>query len=286
MHACEHVELAGFVGRHATCLSEAFAPLNDRTLYQYWSAARARLDRWGLAFRRLRHVDPKLHEEDPVARDGLGRLIEEVLLSEPLIRLLTLLLEQRDRTRGEVMASPIVRSIFLASLDSRRKALDILLKGEGLDSARLLELDALRLRVERWVDLMLGRCSSAADALLLEELAIDASRAKDFAPTTRAAAVESWPLLHASIHGVLINKRWRLGMNEDLNLEIAASVLAMLEPPLFHESGLPKSLFLLRLKNTFSDMQGWLDGFDQEDPHPLEFPGLRNHLVPRNRFQF
>ena len=286
MHAWEHVELSLFVGRQAAVLGEAFTPLDDRTLYRYWSCARARLDRWGLAFRRFRKGEGNWGETSGSTDETLVRLIEEVLLSEPLVRTLTLLLEQRDRRRGEVMAAPIARSIFMASLDTRRKALDVLLKGELLSGENILSLDALRLRLERWIDVILGRCSTPSDHLLLEELAIDPRRARDFTATTHAAAVESWPLLHASVRSVLSGRTWGKGINEELNLEVAASVLAMLEPPLFHETGLPRSLFMLRLKNTFQDMQAWLDGYEDHQDHAMELPAARPVKLPHNRLKF
>lgn len=91
---------------------------------------------------------------------ALCELIEEVLISEPRVRILAALL-----ARGEGARSPggVSRRLLLDHAEAKRVVLTELLDG-SLPMGAFVRINTLRRRMERWTDLLLGVAGAGIDA--------------------------------------------------------------------------------------------------------------------------
>jgi hypothetical protein len=188
-------------------------------------------------------------------------VIEEILLSEILTRIWSATLFQHDRHSGNDECDPIARSVMMGHLEARHRALTLLLQGPGVGTVAAVELNQLRMKVERWIDLLIA---CIADDEGLVQLSIDPDRAREFAAdmrgqSQRSLARHAWQLTIASLKVAFRNCRNGGAGNEDLNLRIAQSITACFPADLFDATGALRSLWAVRLTNTTCDAQGMLD---------------------------
>jgi len=188
--------------------------------------------------------------------------IEEILLTEILTRIWSFTLFQHDRRSGSDECDPIARSVMMGHLEARHRALTLLLHGPGVGTVAAVELNQLRLKVERWMDLLVGCIADDDDGLV--QFSIDPERAREFAAdlrgqSQRPLARHAWQLTIASLKVAFRDCRNQPTGNEDLNLRIAQSITACFPPDLFDATGALRSLWTIRLTNGTRDAQGMLD---------------------------
>ncbi|MCE5303305.1 MAG: hypothetical protein LLF97_09390 [Planctomycetaceae bacterium] len=261
MHARELVELTAFVSAHGAALIECEPSIPTANIEQYWIASKVRLDRWAWRLRRFTHPTASRPSEP---WPHMEALFEEVLLSEILTRTWTAVLCLCDRVHGGDNAEPIARSVLLGHTEARHRVLQILAQAPSshLDSAA--RMNRLRRRVECWTDVLLSRFADQHDA---HQFAFDPKRAKDFAEDFRQRdSRQVWRLLLRSLRAAFCRDLSDESPNADLNARIGASVLSCFPPDMFEATGLPASLWFLRLTHAADDVQSMLDGLLEAKP--------------------
>jgi hypothetical protein len=278
MHARQLVELAGILAAEGPVLVRSPGRLSASGLEQYWIASKCRLDRWS---RSLRSFSTAAQCRDSASRRAqwphVRSVLEEILTGEVLTRVWTALACLCDRTHGVQEAEGVARSVLVGHLEARRRVLMLLVNGQGIEVEAAVKLNHLLHRIERWTDLLLGYLGGLGE---VSDLAIDADRARDFAQDLRMRnrrwGPRAWSLVLASLRMAFQEGLAHTSPNEDLNQGIASAILACLPCELFDSTGQFQSLWLLRLYNLTSDVQGMIE-------HLLGPPTAQHEQRPADR---
>ncbi|MEX0939409.1 MAG: hypothetical protein WDZ59_16215 [Pirellulales bacterium] len=165
MHAYELIEIAGLAALHGPALVDGETPLPADAVADYWQASRLRLNRWHSALDHFRqaavgNLAPTRHENwlavEPVAR--------EILTSEILTRVWAALATARDRAAGRRDVAPVARTIFAGHAQARLAALRLILGSPAVPCSAANYVNRLRVRCERWTDLLIGCIARAGIA--------------------------------------------------------------------------------------------------------------------------
>lgn len=260
MHSYELVELAAIISAHGPALVSGVDRLSENGLEQYWTTSKIRLDRWCRSMRSF-----ATSAGDPRWRQGnwprMRSIMEEIVTSEMLTRVWAAVLCAHDRRHKLCEAEPIARSVMLGHLEARHRVLMLLLNTPGLEVKSAAKLNEIHNLSQRWTDMLVGYLIQLGD---LSEFAFDPARAKDFAQDLRDEGVHPgrrivWPLILTSLRVSFRQDSSAETPNADLNLRIAASILACFPGNLFDSTGQFQSLWLIRLNNSAADVQGMLD---------------------------
>lgn len=255
MHARELVDLACVLSAHGSVLVRQPGPLARTGLDEYWIASKSRLDRWS---HRLRRSD------DGKVGAALGptptALLEEVLTGEVLTRVWAAVVCAHDALQGCDDAEPVARSVLIGHLEARHRVLTLLVSAPQVHAEEAIRLDCLRRRVERWTDMLIGYLNQRDE---VSEFAFDPERAADFAQDLHEQGQQPggrhvWSLLQGSLQAAFSRDLAPWSPNADLNARIAGGVLSCFPAEAFDSTGLPRSLWSLRLAKTASDAQGMI----------------------------
>ena len=98
----------------------------------------------------------------------------------------------------------------------------------------------------------------------VSEFAVDVKRAIEFSrdlnhQSNNKGARQIWALLQASLRGAFQRNMAPVSPNEDLNVRIASAILSCYPSDMFDSTGLFRSLWLHRMANVTSDVQGMID---------------------------
>ena len=262
MHARELVELAAIVSAHGPTLVHRTQQLSATGLEQYWTASKSRLDRWGRSLKSFSTVLAGANAHFRRSRWPYVRgVLEEVLTGELLTRVWTAVLCAYDREHGTSQAEPIARSVLIGHLEARHRVLTMMVQGSMIDAESAVKLNHLRRRSERWADLLVGYLSGMHD---VSEFAVDPERARDFSEDLKyrsnlEGGRHAWPLVLASLRSAFKQGLSEESPNADLNVKIANSILACFQAELFDSTGLFRTLWLERLDNVTTDVEGMID---------------------------
>jgi hypothetical protein len=262
MHARELIELAALVTAHGPVLVRTSGRISESSIRQYWTASKSRLDRWGWTLRSLSSEAGEPGRPSQPSAWTLPRgTLEEIITGEVLARVWTAVLSAHDRFRGTDQAEPIAQSVLLGHLEARHRVLTLLTGGPPIDLEQAFRLNRLRRRAERWTDLLIGYLLGMED---VSRFAVEPDRAREFADDLRdrsrmKGGRYAWPLLLTSLRAAFQTGLAPQSPNGDLNAQIAASVLASLQPELFDATGLLRSAWLMRMTNVTDDTQSMLD---------------------------
>ena len=261
MHARELVELASILSAQGPMLLRSAPRLSGQGVQQYWTASKCRFDRWG---RNLKSFAADAAQADAAAVrlkwPFVRGVLEEVLTGEVLTRVWTAVLCLYDRQQGGNEFESVARSVLIGHLEARHRVLMLLVRGPGVDAEGAVKLNHLRRRAERWTDLLVGHLARHGD---VAEFAIDADRALEFSRDlnfqTDQGGRQAWPLLQASLRATFKRGLAAVSPNEDLNAQIASAILSCFPGDLFDSTGLFRSLWLHRMSNVTSDVQGMIE---------------------------
>lgn len=269
----ELLELAGIITAHAPLLIDGKEPLSTQSLSLYWSASKCRQQRWARALKQAmetgqRGCDPprtssRHPRRDRRADEATRDLIDEIFASEVLTRVFAAIVTLHERRRQTKDAEPIVRSVLLGHLESRRRALSLLASGLPVSTLSGPEINRRRRRAERWNDLFIGRLQTQGD---VKEFAFEPETADqfaaDFRDQGRRADGLGWTLLTASLRAA---SRGAFaicsGGNRDLHQQIGAAVLGCFGHDAFDALGLPRSLWAARMVHTADSAHGLVERF-------------------------
>ena len=236
--------------------------LSSHGAQQYWTASKCRLDCWA---RNLRSFAANVEESDPVIVRAqwpmIRGVLEEILTGEVLTRVWTAVLCLYDRKRGGNEFESLARSIMIGHLEARHRVLMLIVRGPGINAEGAVKLNHLRRHAERWTDILVGHLARQGD---VAEFAFDPARAIEFSrdlefQTAQAGGRQAWPLLQASLRAAFQRGLAALSPNEELNAQIAAGILSCFPADLFDSTGLFRSIWLDRMSNVTSDVQGMLE---------------------------
>jgi len=262
MHARELVELASILSAQGPMLIRSTPRLSGHGVQQYWTVSKCRLDRWA---RNLKSFTVDASPMDATAIrvqwPFVRGVLEEILTGEVLTRVWTALLCLCDRQHGDNAFESLARSIMIGHLEARHRVLMLLVRGSGVDADGAVKLNHLRRRTERWTDLLVGHLARFGD---VAEFAVDVNRAIEFSrdlefQMDQEAGRQAWPLLQASLRAAFQRGLAPVSPNEDINAQIAAAILSCFPADLFDSTGLFRSLWLSRMSNVTSDVQGMID---------------------------
>lgn len=247
MHSVQLARLAALVAIEAPLLIRQGRRIDSTAMTAYWVASRQRLDLWhrGLA---------RLGELEAAGRSLAIRqwwqqhhhLIEEVLVSEILTRVMAALGAVIDASVSQREIEPVTQSVFLGHLEARNRVLRMLLFGRGGTVDEAMRLNRLRRAVERWVDFLLGPFGRRHPEAM--RFTIDAGRARslgtDATPSIggldQIAPTLSWLTL-STIELSLLRLCQSAAALPHANRQLAESVLGCLPPELFDSFGFPLS---------------------------------------------
>ena len=266
MHCVSLADLAAILSQHAPsirCRGPLFPP---QSLVGYWASSRARLDLWQRSIGRYRRAQ---QAGNWIALrqwwDQNTAILEEVLVSEILTRVVAAAAAEIDRVNGTDEVAPVTHAIQIAHLEARTRVQQVMIDGRGCSVPDAVRLNRLRQGVERWTDVMIGRMSPGGETLA--RYAMERERAEAYAEeargcghgATRETAI--W-LMNAAMHDMLSRRTAPVAALPKANRRVADSALRMLQRPLFDSLGTVKSIRLRRIEND-------LLGSDRAVVHPI-----------------
>jgi hypothetical protein len=262
MHAAELVDLAGVLATHAGALVDASHSLPTIELDRYWTASKCRIDRWGLALASVR--DQRADRVDVHAlTSNHWPLIDEILSGEILTRVWAAILARHDLKHAKTDAEPIGRSVQLAHVEVRFRAMSLFSDARHFPLSDVVRLNRLRRQCERWTDVLLAQMAPIGD---LAAYAHDVERMRDYADSAKQAQpphVEHmrWSVLLTSLHAAFERSMRHPSPNEDLNRQIAAGILGCYQPELFDGSGVLRTAWMSRLTMIVDDAELIVDDY-------------------------
>lgn len=252
MHCIELARIATLIAAQGPSLVLLRPTIPADAMTRYWVASRQRTELWNRGLARL--VDLEAAGR-PLAIDAWWfehvPMIEEVLVSETLTRVMAAVGAALDDGIEERDVEPVTHSIFQTHLESRNRVLRVLLFSRGRSVERALRLNRLRRCVERWCDFLIAPLIRVRPDTI--QFAIDSGRARAFANEItmdihdRGSDSVNWlsaATLELSLSG-LCDRRAAL---PQANRQLGESVLACLRPQLFDSIGLPHSTATQRIK--------------------------------------
>ena len=243
MHASRLVELAAISARNHVPLLQQEIELASRNAEQFWVFSRSRVIEWSRrlkACQELRNLSGDFEAERfwLTARP----LVEEVFLAEVCTRVWCATLSIFDDQRAPGEFDPISRSVHIASLEARRRALRLLLFARGLNGIETGETNRLRRDCELWTDLLLARVGSQPIARLF---CFERARFCNLARQHRSqrSAIQQTDRFEADLFEVrfgLTSRQFGPSVCDELNGEIAAVILGSQPLHAFDGVGIPR----------------------------------------------
>jgi hypothetical protein len=261
MHARDLIEIAALVAYHGPQVIAGARTLAPSPLEQYWAVSKCRFENWN---RTLKAHTSATARRGPAPLDDaldLRATLDEIFISEILLRVWTTVLVGRDRAMRTGVDEPLARNVFESHLEARHRALKLLVGTNTFTTPQAVAINKLRRRAERWSDMLVGGLLGECDA---PEFAVDADRALDFADDLAfrrrlPGGRHAWKLTLVSLRGAFQKGVCPIAANPDANARITASILGCLPGELFDSTGLLKSLWMMRLSAVASDAQGLID---------------------------
>ena len=240
MHASRLVELAAVIASQHRLLCQQQVDADFWAADQFWVLSRARINEWARSLRNCETI--KLHENDfdPVEFWAETKpVIEEVLLSEICTRLWCASLSTIEEQRHPGELDPIARSVFIASLEARRRALRLILFAKGLPNVATSTVNELRLNCQLWTDYLLADLSSLS---ITKQFCFDRTRLQEdhHVRLQQRCLIASDTRRDARLMAMrysLASRPWSPTVCGELNSEIGAVILSCLPISAFDGSG-------------------------------------------------
>jgi len=257
MHARELVEVAGLVALQGPLLIDGGPLATPSHLDQYWVSARCRCESWHRVLKLARNGQ-SVASMAPQRLAELQATLDEIFLSEILVRVWTATIIAHDRRWTPQNAEPLARSALDAHHEARHRAMSLLLEESGLGTRQVVALNRLRRRTERWTDMLIGGLWHLGD---VAEFAVEPDRAADFAADLawrreQPGGRQAWRLTTLALRNAFQTGIASQPANPDINARITASILGCFQAELFDSTGLFQSLWMMRLAANATDAEG------------------------------
>lgn len=148
-HAFE-LDLAAFLVERAPVLVRCDGPLQLEHIGECWAATAQRAARWSERLALLEEA-PSLHRSTEAAA-----LVEEILLAEPLARVLNAVIAARQQRRELKSLTAAFGNSLHAEEEARNRATGLVLRGRLLPMEQALRLHRLRRTSQRVSDLLIA----------------------------------------------------------------------------------------------------------------------------------
>lgn len=253
MHVVQLAELAAVIAHHGPALLYRHSTVPPEAINSYWTASRVRLDLWHQTLARFNRAKNSGNHYRMRCwwQDHMG-VLEEILASELLTRVIAAIAEGSDRAGHRDEFSPIAQAIYLSHLEARNRVQAAILDRRGCTVSDAVRLNRLRCMIERWIDVLIGQL--AGHDLELARYGIDIERttahAKDYELSVASPTRETiaW-LTRASMTDAIRQKVAKNPSLPQANRDVADSALLILRPDLFDSVGNLKSLWMHRIEN-------------------------------------
>jgi hypothetical protein len=262
MHACDLLELAATVATHGNLLIDTMPTLSTAGLENYWVATKSRHQRWSLDLKKYSLAVAADRHEAQKKWPAAKATMEEILLSESLARVWCAVLSRHDQILERGESEPIGQAALSSHIEARHRVMTLLLHSPSVSTAAAVDLNRLRLRIERWTDMLLASVLCGDD---LYAFAFDAERAAEFAddyalPASGGFRQQAWQLTLAAIRAAFRPlRRTAQTNNGDVNAAVASAILSCFPAEAFDATGVMRSLWVVRLTNGASDTAGLID---------------------------
>lgn len=268
MHVRELVEVAGLLALNGPAMTAAAPSGATSFLEQYWASSKARFDNWSRVLKNAGAVADGNAAMDSTSLVDLRATLDEIFAGEMLTRVWTAVATARDRRWRSSGDEPVARSVLASHLEARHRAMELLLNGHAFSTQQAVTINRLRRRADRWTDVLIGGLWQLG---AMDEFAVDAERAEDFAAELALRRHEpdgrnAWRLTLVSLRGAFHTGLSPIAANPDANARIVAGVLGCLQGELFDSTGLPRSLWLMRISATAGDAQGMINELLEPSP--------------------
>lgn len=243
MHASRLVELAAIAARQFPNLARQKSGVEDWSADLFWVHSRARVIEWShrlKACHSLRTQDPDFDPER--FWEETQPVLEEVFLAEVATRIWCAILSAIDSFRHPGELDPVARSVFIANLEARRRALRLLLFSRCLPDATSTRTNMLRRDCEGWTDMLLARFTPRHIAL---HFCFEQTRVRKWAYQHRQEnsvrrSVEQYDTELIGLRYVLATRVQLPTICGDLNREIAMGILSCLPANSFDGCGVAR----------------------------------------------
>ena len=205
-------------------------------------------------------------------------VVEEILVSEILTRVLAALTSAYDDRHALAESAPIGRNIFDGHLDARRRALALVASPAHRGSIHAKSIVGLHRQSDRWTDLLLAYLTPLAK---VEQFAASPARVRDFEYDARHHLLSAMSgkmagtMILAGMNSSLERLSPDRSPNTDLNLELASAVMSSFPPATFDSFGLLRSNRMERLQTSPGETDAMIDEWWQAAPSALPPQGTR-----------
>ncbi len=276
MHARDQFEIACWMAAHAADVIDGIDVPQTETIERIWLYHKNRANRWAIALKTF-HEDLRCVRPDFDPWPALEIVLEEVLVSEGATRIWTALIVVLGELRGLDRISPVARSAFITHIESRNRALRLLLEFQQMNPAAFARFNRTRSLVEKWTDLFLSLIPWTEIAI---QFAFDPKRVQDHereqSEDGRELASERVRLwLNAAEHGLSGQcRRWMA--NPDLNRRIVESLILMIDWGRFDSTRLPAGIARMLPEVGHVRTQNLMDELARLDQSSESLPWVAN----------
>ena len=274
MHSVHLVDLAAVVSEHGPAILYGRETLSPEALTHYWTATHSRFNLWHQAMARYSRAE-QLNQESALNDwwEQHTPVMEEILVSEILTRVVAALGIGLDSQASEEEISPVTHAILLNHLEASNRVHQVMLKANGRNMVKAEQLNRVRRGIESWTDVLIGRMALRNREPL--QYAIERERALEYA---EEAVLQGYgvirktsnALMNMSMHDMISTRLSAEPALPAANREVARSVMLMLRPELFDSVGSLKSLWMHRLENSADQTDRMLEELASADIHEAE----------------
>jgi hypothetical protein len=163
------------VSRRATGMHSPEVTPTVARLRSFWQNSRRLQRRWMI-------VLDEASQRGPARIEILEQLAPRVFVCEMLVRMWGTILASVDVRQGTEDLTTIARNVVNGIVQIRIRLLRALLDAPSSEHDRVLHIDRLRRKFDRWTDLFLGPIAVESECF---EFTIDADRAREFGEDSR-----------------------------------------------------------------------------------------------------
>jgi len=253
MHVVQLAELAAVIAHHGPALLHRHSSVPPEAVNGYWTASRLRLDLWHQTLARFNRAKNSGNHYRMRCwwQDHMG-VLEEILASEILTRVVAAIADGTDRAGQRDEFSPIAQAIYLSHLEARNRVQAAILDRRGCTVSDAVRLNRLRCMIERWIDVLIGQLAGHDPELVRYGIDIDrtTAHARDcgLGITSPARETVAW-LTRTTMTDTLRQKVAKNPALPQANRDVADSTLLILRPDMFDSVGTLKSLWMHRIEN-------------------------------------
>ncbi|MEM9589264.1 MAG: hypothetical protein AAGA03_18425, partial [Planctomycetota bacterium] len=158
MHCVLLADLAAILSQHGPAIIYRHPEIANEKLTTYWLRCRSRFDLWHRSMSRFSQAQAS---GDWITIRGWWlrhiTMLEEVLVTEMLTRVVATLATEIDRGNDHDELSPVTHAVHVTHLEARNRVLRLMIDGRGCSVPDAVRLNRLRKGVERWTDALLGQ---------------------------------------------------------------------------------------------------------------------------------